>query len=242
MKPGTEENLKRTGRLHLTRCIELYKEQIRDGLYFLHEFPSGSSSVFEPVLQDLLRMPGVFKVKGPMCFWGMTSSDSQGEGPVKKETYWVTNSRFIAAELDRECTNKTGGQPWHRHVHLVDHRAHAARIYPPALVAAILRGLREQLRATGEMLVYDYPVPEDPVIPREIPPEAEEELESYWDDANGGWLDPKLVRAARAEELAAIKSYKVYEKRPIEECLRETGKKPMAIRWVDTNKGDEEKP
>ena len=153
MKPGTEENLKRTGRLHLTRCIELYKEQIRDGLYFLHEFPSGSSSVFEPVLQDLLRTPGVFKVKGPMCFWGMTSSDSQGEGPVKKETYWVTNSRFIAAELDRECTNKTGDAPWHRHVHLENHRAHAARIYPPKLVAAIVRGLREQLRSTGEMMV-----------------------------------------------------------------------------------------
>ena len=49
------------------------------------------------------------------------------------------------------------------------------------------------------MLQFDYPVPEDPVIPRDIPQEAEEELESYWDDANWGWLDPKLVRAARAE-------------------------------------------
>ena len=54
------------------------------------------------------------------------------------------------------------------------------------------------------MMVWDYPVPEDLVIPRDIPPEAEEELESYWDDANGGWLDARLVRAARAEELAAI--------------------------------------
>ena len=109
-------------------------------------------------------------------------------------------------------------------MHLIDHRAHAARIYPPKLVAAILRGLREQLRATGEMLQFDYPVPEDPVIPRDIPPAAVEELESYWDDANGGWLDSKLVRAARAEELAAIKSYEVYEKRPIKECLEVTGK------------------
>ena len=92
------------------------------------------------------------------------------------------------------------------------------------------------------MMVFDHPVPEDPVIPRDLPPEAEEELESYWDDANGGWLDPKLVRAARAEELAAIKSYEVYVKRPIKECLEVTGKKPMPIRWVDTNKGDDENP
>ena len=90
------------------------------------------------------------------------------------------------------------------------------------------------------MMVYDYPVPVDPVIPRE--PEMAEELEAYWDDANGGYLDPKLVRAARAEELASIKSYKVYVKRPIKECLEVTDKKPMPIRWVDTSQGDEEDP
>ena len=60
-----------------------------------------------------------------MCTWGMVATDSEGEGLVKKETYWVTNSRFIAAELDRECTNKTGERPWHRHVHLTNHKAHA---------------------------------------------------------------------------------------------------------------------
>ena len=108
----------------------------------------------------------------------MKSSGSRGEGLVKKGTYWVTNSRFIARELDRECTNKTGNKPWHRHEHLVDHRAHAARIYQPKLAAAILRGLREQLRAIGEM-----------VIPRGIPPEAEEELEGYWEDVYQRWLD-----------------------------------------------------
>ena len=168
-------------------------------------------------------------MRGPMCHWGMVATGSEGEGLVKKETYWVTNSRFIAAELDRECTNKTGQRPWHRRVHLINHKAHAARIYPPAPVAATLRGFREPLRSTGEMMEFNYPVPEDPVIPRDIPQEAEEELESYWDDAHWGWLDPKLVRAARAEELAAIKSYEVYVKRPIKECLEVTSKKPMPI-------------
>ena len=164
----------------------------------------------------------------------MTATDTEGEGLVKKETYWVTNFLFIAAELDRECTNRSGGRPWHRHVHLFNHKAHAARMYPPALVAAILRGLREQLRSTSDMMEFNYPVPEAPVIPRDIPHEAEEELESYRDDANWGWLDPKLVRA--------IKSYEVYVKRPTKECLEVTGKKPMPIRWVDTNKGDDENP
>ena len=62
-------------------------------------------------------------------------------------------------------------------------------------------------------MVLDHPVPEDPVIPRDIPPEAEEELESYLDDANHEWRLAKLVRAARA--LATITSYEVYVKRPI---------------------------
>ena len=130
--------------------------------------------------------------------------------------------------------------PWHRHVHLVSPRASKARVYPPKLVAGILRGARAQLQATGEMMNFDYPVPEDPVIPRE--PEILDELESYWDDANGGYLDPKLVRLARKEEIAEIHNYKVYEKRPIAECIQVTGKKPMAIRWVNTNKGDEDHP
>ena len=215
---------------------------MKDGLFFLHEFPNGSSSVNEPCLASLLKEPGVYLVKGPMCAWGMTSKDERGEGLVKKETCWVTNSEFIAYELDVECTNASATAVWHRHVHLVNQRANAARIYPPKLVAAILRGAREQMRATGEMMNFNYPVPEDPVIARDLEPEVHEELEAYWDDANGGYLDPVLVRQARKEEIAEIHNYKVYEKRPIKECLEVTGKKPMAIRWVDTNKGDLENP
>ena len=66
-------------------------------------------------------------MKGPMCTWGMKATDALGEGLVKKETYWVTNSRFIAAELDRECTNKAGKRPWHRHVHLMPNQPQGTR-------------------------------------------------------------------------------------------------------------------
>ena len=60
----------------------------------------------------------------------------------------------------------------------------------------------------------------------------------HWDDSKGGYLDPKLVRKARMEEIAELHKYKVYEKRPIAECIAVTGKKPMGSRWVDTNKGE----
>ena len=167
--PKKHKEMMRVGRLNLQRSCELYRAQMADGLYFLHEYRS--SSVHEPCLVTLLKEPGVFAVKGPMCFWGMTSKDEQGEGLVKKETWLVTNSPYIAAELDRECTNVNKPAPLrHRHVHLINQRAHHARVYPPKLVAAILRGCRAQLAWTGDMNNS-----EDPVIPRE--PEMSEELE-----------------------------------------------------------------
>ena len=49
-------------------------------------------------------------------------------------------------------------------------------------------------------------------------PELEEELEVYCDDSKGGYLNPKLVRKARMEEIAELHRYRVYEKRPIAEC------------------------
>ena len=34
----------------------------------------------------------------------------------------------------------------------------------------------------------------------------------------------------------------VYEKVPIEECWKATGKGPIGVRWVDINKGDSTNP
>ena len=30
----------------------------------------------------------------------------------------------------------------------------------------------------------------------------------------------------------------VYEKRPIQECMQRTGRRPIPVRWIDVNKGD----
>ena len=65
--PDRYKEMMRVGRLHLQRCVDLYREQMKEGHYFLHEYPNGSSSVKEPCLESLLREPGVYLVKGPMC-------------------------------------------------------------------------------------------------------------------------------------------------------------------------------
>ena len=64
----------------------------------------------------------------------------------------------------------------------------------------------------------------------------------FYDDLSGKPLDPKLVRAARAEEIEGARAHKVWIKVPTSECYERTGKKPVATRWVQVNKGDENDP
>ena len=64
----------------------------------------------------------------------------------------------------------------------------------------------------------------------------------YWDDAKGGWLDPVLVRKAREEEMQHVKKHAVYEKVPMCQCWKETGKNTIKTGWADTNKGTFECP
>ena len=42
--------------------------------------------------------------------------------------------------------------------------------------------------------------------------------------------------------METFKKHGVYEKVPIEECWKETGKGPVGEKWVDANKVDKEKP
>ncbi len=70
--------------------------------------------------------------------------------------------------------------------------------------------------------------------------EYEEEL--YHDAISGELMIKELVEAARKVEMETFKKHGVYEKVPIEECWKETGKALVGVKWVDTNMGDKEKP
>ena len=64
----------------------------------------------------------------------------------------------------------------------------------------------------------------------------------FWDDITGEPLDPEQVAKARAEEMVEFRKHGVYVKAPVSQCVHETGKPPIAVRWVDVNKGDQEHP
>ena len=66
--------------------------------------------------------------------------------------------------------------------------------------------------------------------------------ETYRDDLTGQLLPPDLVRIARTQELEYFDGKLVWEKRPMAEARRITGKPPITVRWVDVNKGDNANP
>ena len=66
-----------------------------------------------------------------------------------------------------------------------------------------------------------------------------ENLMEAWDDVTGRDLDPRRVKEARDEEMAYYKKMGTYEKVTWEEMRKITDKKPIKVRWVDINKGDE---
>ena len=137
---------------------------------------------------------------------------------------------------------KRGGKPWHRHIPLMNGRAKNAAIYPPKLVNNILKGIKRQFEKEGKLNSFEAgPVCQE----HDLDPEWYES--EFYDEISGKMLDPEMVKEARAKELEEI--YKVrhtgktlYHKVPIEECYEKTGKAPISVRWIDINKGDDEKP
>ena len=52
------------------------------------------------------------------------------------------------------------------------------------------------------------------------------EQQEFYDNLSGEWLDPGMVREARRVEMEEVEKHNVYEKLPIDECHKETGKPP----------------
>ncbi|CAK0860922.1 unnamed protein product [Prorocentrum cordatum] len=222
--------------------MEVYKDRHAKGRWFLHEHPWDAKSWDDEAVKEVVSLPGVYLVRGDMCAWGLELKGDDGKvGPVKKSTGWLTNNERLAKVLAVCCP---GG---HRHVPLLGGgRARKAQSYTPSLRRAILQGLKEELEIAGEINSFEGvgPVPDEEAqyFKPDAPPGAAESDKWYWGDVNGGWLDPAGVRAARQEELAWMKHREVFEPSDEETCGRLTGRAPLRTRWVDTNKGDEQRP
>ena len=239
---GPDHELRRRqGEEHLDYSVELYKKQMDDGRYFLHEHPAGADSWDRDSVVGLQNLDGVYTVSGPMCCWNMAiGSSKKGRGKVYKMTRWITNSREIAKVLDKYCTNRRGG-PIHRHVPLVGGIARLCEAYPLELVDAVLEGLKKQMlsdRAISSIELHaSGPVPTEPLFDEKTMSEMAGEVMDYYDDISGEKLPYDLVVKARQEEINWVRSIGFYDKVPRAVALQR-GVRPLQVRWVDVNKGD----
>ena len=62
------------------------------------------------------------------------------------------------------------------------------------------------------------------------------------DDMSGQVLNDSLVAEARRKEREYFTSKGVWRKRLFSEAFAKTGRRPISVRWVDVNKGDEQNP
>ena len=165
--------------------------------FFLLEHPMGSKAWSEESVQELMKMPGVHECLVDMCAYGM----KVGLELNKKPTRFLTNSEYIAQELQRRCD---GG---HVHEALMGGKAALAARYPPELCAAIVRGLKKEMRAKqrkseGESLkkTADYEVIE--VFMGRRPLDGLEDFEDLFPEEIEEYREEKKEEGRRKREEA----------------------------------------
>lgn len=190
-------------------------------------------------------MPGVSTTILDQCQLGQRSSDGQ---PLKKPTRWMSNSEDILEHLDRRCAGKgklcsaTGTQ----HATCSGKTAKEAAIYPFQLCETFLRGFRQHLdkckRLRSSINAVLLEGADDESLVQEsavIPALLNCNPACIYESTTGQLLKNELVAAARREEMQYFEAKKVWEKCPTAEAFQKTGKPPVSVKWVDTNKGDD---
>ncbi|CAK0811159.1 unnamed protein product, partial [Prorocentrum cordatum] len=188
------------------------------------------------MIREIAEMPGVHCVECDQCAYGLCCNDAIGPAPVKKPTGWLTNSDEIAWELTRRCPGCV------RHCKTVGLGRRGVRAIercPPGLVAAVLRGLRREAVARGQLGALE-------ARPRLDEPPVWDAYPEYYaeivDNISGAALDPELVAAGRKEEMEFLRGLGAYACDSKQRGREETGRDPVPMVWVDVNKGDERKP
>ena len=160
---------------------------------------------------------------------------------MKKPTVFMSNAPQLLERLklrckgvESQCSRLEGGE----HVQASGRVARDAARYPPRLCRAIVRGMIDEMKSRGIHRVGEAGL--HAVCDEDVAPEADERYTGkYRDDISGQVLRDDLVDEARRKELKYFCDTGVWIKRPKAMAREKTGKPPIAVRWVDVNKGDD---
>ena len=247
--PTAYRKAKLQGDIHLRFVASLYRDQLENGKYFLHEHPRWASSWGVPEVNDMVHTPGVRLVHGDQCQFGAEVKRGKLQGsPVLKPIGFLTNSTAIANALEQRCQGRNGAcsrAKGGKHAQCQGTIATDAAIYPRGLCKTILKATAEQLKLDGHIRAGCFgiqPLDDDAEIEAEIHGPAQGFSGRYKDDLSGQVLNDKMVMAARMKELEWFHAKGVWIKVPRSEARATTGRPPITVRWVDVNKGDDACP
>ena len=86
---------------HLEFSMQVYEWQVRRGRKAAFEHPARSRAWNENCVQRVLSLPGVVRVRGDQCQFGLKVSET-GE-PSKKPTDFMVNGDNMARRLAMRC-------------------------------------------------------------------------------------------------------------------------------------------
>ena len=233
-----KEDRLREAERHLEFVCELYEQQTKEKRWFLHEHPVGATSWRSRSIRKVMKMDGVSCVIADQCQYGLTTEVRGEKMPARKRTRFMSNAGEVLAQLNKKCDGT------HTHEPLLNNRAGPAAIYPDGLCKAICKGMQRQIEFSKQQVTPLLKMTEKDSIGER--PELEEDdtqdlLQQAWDDTSGKELNVKQVKEARKLEMQYVKSKKVWRKMSRKMALA-SGYKIVGTRWLDINKGDEEKP
>ena len=129
--PAIVEAELKAARVHLDFCMRLYKMQVKGGRFFVHEHPHDASSWNENSVKEVMNLQGVDIASVDMCVYGMRVNTGPVQGPARKRTRIMSNSRHVLRRVACVCPSAGPDEsPHHRHVPLESGRAKRCQVYP----------------------------------------------------------------------------------------------------------------
>ena len=246
--------------MHMEFVTQLYRDQVAEGRYFLHEHPQFASSWDLECVKRLMQLPGVDRTRGDQCQYGAEAPHGPMKGwPVMKPTGFMSNSPEILKALSKRCTGSrasasegaAGTGTWCSRKQGGKHAPCAGSIcremakYPRELCRAVISGLTAQLHADGRIRHRCYgiqTVDDDPDVQLLACGPEQGYSGKYKDALTGQVLRDDLVEKARKVEVGFFDGKGVWIKVPRQRSFEKTGRPPISARWLDVNKADDEEP
>ena len=204
--------------LHLAFTRDLSEIQVHERRYFLRAHSRSADSWEQSTLVDFMnRFPDTFQTVTDRSLFGPRVPHG-----MNTLTRWLTNSGCFAQALSSLTHSST---------------------VPQTIMSAKSQQLQSDLYVAA---AKDQPQ-HRPLLPKLeiLAVDPDEELQEEWeaeDDVTGGPLDPHEVKNAREKEIKYLWDVKVYEYSTEAEARARTGRKPVGLKWIDTNKGSAEAP